>query len=452
MGRHLKQRRRPTVAPAVVLGPLLVVGVSALVAGLALTTRDGSPATVAQSCPTALRVVAAASFAPVLSGVAPAWRRTGLRPARRRPWPTGGGRAGGAPAGPRLDPRRRGVDRAPGPLELAAAPAAGAGTVLALSPLLHGDRRGDRAAGHDGRRRLARSRDLVTGRVADPARGPSRCGTRPVPATGCWPPGRSARRSGSTPAWTPPRRPWPPPCRHPDGARHAPALPRTPGEVGLVPEHALLPASRGARPGEPAVHRRRRPHGRAALLLASDRPQPPSGPGRALDRVREALTGPRPTDRWRGRAAPHRRRCRRPGPGRGSARGHRPDARGARRAPRRPRLRHLVPRDRRSDVLVAVDVSGSMQARAPGSDRALSTWSRRGSRTGPRCCRTPRSWRLWEFGVQAAAPRRLPGAVLRGAPRPRAPASRHLGRQAAEARDTGHRPARHGPGRVHRGA
>ena len=71
MGRHLKQRSRPTVAPAVVLGPLLVVGVSALVAGLALTTRDAGPATVAQSCPTALRVVAAASFAPVLAGVAP---------------------------------------------------------------------------------------------------------------------------------------------------------------------------------------------------------------------------------------------------------------------------------------------------------------------------------------------------------------------------------------------
>jgi hypothetical protein len=71
MGRHLKQHSRPTVAPGVVLGPLLVVGVSALVAGLALTTRDGSPATVAQSCPTALRVVTAASFAPVLAGVAP---------------------------------------------------------------------------------------------------------------------------------------------------------------------------------------------------------------------------------------------------------------------------------------------------------------------------------------------------------------------------------------------
>src|SRR3954462_4990737 len=70
MGRHLK-RSRPTVAPGVVLGPLLVVGVSALVAGLALTTRDGSPATVAQSCPTALPVGTAASFAPVLAGVAP---------------------------------------------------------------------------------------------------------------------------------------------------------------------------------------------------------------------------------------------------------------------------------------------------------------------------------------------------------------------------------------------
>ncbi|HEX5813266.1 MAG TPA: hypothetical protein VFY38_14255, partial [Pseudonocardia sp.] len=72
MGRHLRPRRRPALAPAAVLGSVLVVGVAALVAWVALAARDRGPAAVAQSCPTVLRVVTAASFAPVVTDIAPA--------------------------------------------------------------------------------------------------------------------------------------------------------------------------------------------------------------------------------------------------------------------------------------------------------------------------------------------------------------------------------------------
>ena len=71
MGRHVRPRRRPVLAPAAVLGAVLVVGAAALVASVAVA-RDRGPAAVAQSCPTVLRVVTAASFAPVVAGVAPA--------------------------------------------------------------------------------------------------------------------------------------------------------------------------------------------------------------------------------------------------------------------------------------------------------------------------------------------------------------------------------------------
>ena len=76
MGRHLRQgRSRPALSPAALLGPLLVVGVAAVVAGVALTARAGAPANLAQSCPTAVRVVTAASFAPVVPASRPHWRR-----------------------------------------------------------------------------------------------------------------------------------------------------------------------------------------------------------------------------------------------------------------------------------------------------------------------------------------------------------------------------------------
>ena len=172
MGRHLKQRRRPTVAPAVVLGPLLVVGVSALVAGLALTTRDGGPATVAQSCPTALRVVTAASFAPVLAGVAPTLAE-GADCVRLDVTVADGRTAAGRVAELGADvwiPDDAGWAGNPGPARLAATPRAGAGTVLAESPFYLVTDRATAARVTDAGGGWLGLAKLVTGPAADPVR------------------------------------------------------------------------------------------------------------------------------------------------------------------------------------------------------------------------------------------------------------------------------------------
>ena len=131
----LRPRRRPVLAPAAVLGPVLVVGAAALVAWVAVA-RDRGPAAVAQSCPTVLRVVTAASFAPVLTGVAPALAE-GPDCVRLDVAVADGRAAAGRLAEPAADvwiPDDAGWAGDPGPARLAAPPAAGAGTVLAESP------------------------------------------------------------------------------------------------------------------------------------------------------------------------------------------------------------------------------------------------------------------------------------------------------------------------------
>jgi hypothetical protein len=414
MGRHLKQRRRPTVAPAVVLGSLLVVGVSALVAGLALTTRDGSPATVAQSCPTALRVVTAASFAPVLAGVAPALAG-GADCVRLDVTVADGRTAAGRVAELDADvwiPDDAGWAGNPGPARLAAAPAAGAGTVLAESPFYLVTDRATAARVTDAGGGWLGLAKLVTGPAADPVR----LAVRDPAASGDGMLGAGAfgeavwvesgmDASAEALAAALPR------TRTLDG--DAPALPETPGEVGLVPEHALLPVSAKVRDEGAAVLA---PRDHTAALRYSWLPGAAAAadPARAaaLDRVAAALTGPA-ADGPLAQAG-----LRRP------SGGPPPGAEGLP-AVQAPLFDVLGPHhvdhvlaswyaaDRRSDVLVAVDVSGSMQARAPGSDRKLIDVVRDGIGGLASLLPDDSQLTLWRFGSRLDGERDFE-PVLRG--------------------------------------
>ena len=171
MGRHLRPRRRPVLAPAAVLGAVLVVGAAALLAWVALA-RDRSPAAVAQSCPTVLRVVTAASFAPVVTGVAPALAE-GPGCVRLDVAVADGRAAADRLAEPAADvwiPDDAGWAGNPGPARLAAPPAAGAGTVLAESPFyLVTDSATAKRVTDAGGGWLSLA-DLVTGEGPDPVR------------------------------------------------------------------------------------------------------------------------------------------------------------------------------------------------------------------------------------------------------------------------------------------
>ena len=203
----------------------------------------------------------------------------------------------------------------------------------------------------------------------------------------------------------------------------APALPEAPGEVGLVPEHGLLPVRERARQAGSVVLA---PLDHTAALRYSWLPTAAAAadPARAaaLDRLAAALTGPA-ADGPLAQAG-----LRRPGGG------PPPGVEGLP-AAKAPLFDVLGPHhvdhvlaswyaaDRRSDLLVAVDVSGSMRARAPGSDRAVIEVVRDG---------------VGDAGLAAA--RRLaahPVAV-------RHPAGRHPRPRGGAAR---HDPGRRGPGR-----
>jgi hypothetical protein len=150
-----------------------------------------------------------------------------------------------------------------------------------------------------------------------------------------------------------------------------PALPQARGEVGLVPEHGLLPVREQVQRAGSVVLA---PRDHSAVLRYGWLPTAAAvaDPVRAeaLDRVRVALTGPAAD------AALAQAGLRRPG-------GGPPPGADGLPAVEAPPFEVLGPHhvdhvlatwyvaDRRSDLLVAVDVSGSMLAQAPGSERAL---------------------------------------------------------------------------------
>ena len=409
MGRHLRQgRSRPALSPAALLGPLLVVGVAAVVAGVALTARAGAPANLAQACPTAVRVVTAASFAPVVTGVAPALAQgpdcVGLEVIV----------ADGRTAAARVAevgadvwiPDDAGWASNPGPTRLASE----TGTVVAESPfyLVTDEATAQRVAGAGGG--WLGLAGLVTGD------GPVRLAVRDPGGSGDGMLGMGAfaesvwlkdgmDASAEALAAALPR------TRTVPG--DAPALPEAPGEVGLVPEHGLLPARERARQAGSVVLA---PLDHTAALRYSWLPTAAAAadPARAaaLDRLVAALTGPA-ADGPLAQAG-----LRRPGGG------PPPGVEGLP-AAKAPLFDVLGPHhvdhvlaswyaaDRRSDLLVAVDVSGSMLARAPGSDRAVIEVVRDGIGELASLLPDESQLTLWRFGTRLDGTRDHE-AVLRG--------------------------------------
>jgi hypothetical protein len=202
----------------------------------------------------------------------------------------------------------------------------------------------------------------------------------------------------------------------------APALPASAGEVGLVPEYALLPVlSSSARDAVVLSGT-----DRTALLRYTWLPTMAAtgDPARraALYRVLLALTGGESAD------ALGRARLRRPGAGA-------PPEAALDRLPRLPQATfgvlaphhadHILatwyPRERRANLLLVVDVSGSMGEPAPGSDVPLISLVRDGVRTVGTLLPAGSQLGLWAFGSQLAPPSDhvtlLPMAPLTGAHR-----------------------------------
>ena len=422
MARHLRHDggrwALPRLTPAAVLGPLLVVGAASLVAGVALTTRPADLAAVAQSCPTALRVVTAASYAPVVAGVAPALAE-GADCVRLDVTVADGRTAAGAAAEPSTDvwiPDDAGWASNPGAARLAEGPAVG--TVLAESPfyLVTDPATAARVTGAGGG--WLGLADLVTGpdpvrlAVRDPgASGDGMLGAGAL-AEAVWDRDGMDASAEALAAALPRTR-----TVHGDG----PALPEAPGEIALVPEHGLLPVLADVR-GSGAVVLAPQDH--AAVLRYSWRPTASAAadPARAaaLDRLSAALTGAAADPPLA--QAGLRRQGGGPPPGADGL----PTSSAAPFEVLGPHhvdhvLASWYAADRRSDLLVAVDVSGSMQARAPGSTRALIDVVRDGIGELAGLLPDDAQLTVWRFGTHLDGPRDhapvLPTTTLDGAGR-----------------------------------
>ena len=407
-GRHVWTTgpvRWPRLTAGRLAVPLALVGLAALGTATALPTRVAD--TRSAPCATALRVVTAASYAPVVAGVAPALA-TGPGCVQVDVTVADGREATARVAEVGADvwiPDDAAWAGNPGPARLAAAPAAGAGTVLATSPFyLVTDRDTARRVTDAGGGWLALAH-LVTRRpsaqahlvVRDP--GGSGDGMLGAGAVGeaVWnESGMDASAEALAAAL--------PVTRTVDGA--GAALPEAPGEVGLVPEHALRRGPAGSR--APARWCSPRPTGPRPCAIPGCRPRP----------LRPTRSGPRRWTGWPARSAARRRTDRwRPRACAGPAEDRRPGADGDLPAIEAPLFDVLGPHhvdhvlaswytaDRRSDVLVAVDVSGSMAARQPGTHRALIDAVKDGVGSLARLLPDDARLTLWRFGTHLDGPR-----------------------------------------------
>lgn len=390
---------------------VLIAGVCAATVGVPEPVADPVPAAVAVTeCPTTLKVMTAASFAGVVPGVAPAVA-SGPDCARLEVVVADGRTAAdqmaeqGADVWIPDDPSWVGI---PGRAQLAAAPAAGAGTVVAVSPFyLVTDRPTAERVTAEGGGWLGLSR-LVTKpegnrsislAMRDPAG--SGDGMMAAGAVGeaVWNASGMDASAAKLAEMLPVTRSVP---------ESGPALPGRPREVGLVPEYALLPALRDATAAADLTVLA--PTDNTAALRYSWQPSAAAAadPVRAgaLARLLGALGGNEAT------AALDAAGLRRPGataaPGAGTVRLP------ATTAPMFGVLKpHHVdhvfatwyPNDRLADVLVAVDVSGSMNARAPGSTRPVIDLVKDGFADLGTLLPDDSRLGLWEFGAQLAPPR-----------------------------------------------
>lgn len=380
----------------------LLLGLPVLVLATAYGARP-APVDAGSACP-ALRVVTASSFAPVLDAVAPAVSKG---PACTRVEVTVADGRGAAARAAALDadvwiPDDASWSGAPGGLALAEPPAAGAGTVLAMSPLyLITDPTTARliATSGGGWRALA---GLVTApgsrvRLVAPAPGDSGDGLLAIGAVGeaVWLDSGMDASAEALSTATPRTR------IVPDGE---PATPDRPGEVGLVTERELLTEpelSAGGTVVAPADHTAELRYSWFPSAAAAADP----ARAKALDTLRTALSGT-PADRALAHAG-----LRRPGGGRPPEplpRELPPVAAPAFDPFDEHRVDHVFatfyPEDRRADVLVAVDISGSMWAHVAPAGAPLIDVVKRG--VGSLAQQLPDDARLtlWEFGTHLDGP------------------------------------------------
>jgi Bacterial extracellular solute-binding protein/von Willebrand factor type A domain len=386
---------------------VLLLGLPALgfaTAYSAAPTPVGAGSGSGSACPT-LRVVTASSFAPVLDAVAPA---VSGGPACTHVAVTVADGRGAAARAAALDadvwiPDDAAWSGDHGALALAQPPAAGAGAVLATSPLyLVTDpataRRIAKSGG--GWRALA---GLVTApgsqvRLVSPAPGGSGDGLLAIGAVGeaVWQE-RGMDASAEALAAALPRT-----RIVSDGE---PATPDRLGEVGLVTERELLDEPEQTAGGTVVA-----PADNTAELRYSWFPSAAAAAdptrARALDTLRSALTGTA-ADKALAQAG-----LRRPGgarPPEPLPRDLPPVVAPAFEAFDAHRVDHVLassyPEDRRADVLVAVDISGSMWAQVPPSGESLIDVVKRGVGSLSQLLPDDARMTLWEFGTHLDGPR-----------------------------------------------
>jgi hypothetical protein len=396
MAKHRAGTRNRWVVPAlgaVAAGGLIVAGVLAVV----IDSPDGGATPVARaSCERPVRVVTASSFAPVLAAVAADGDRDG--DCLRLDVTTADGRAAvKRVAEVNADlwiPDDSSWAGTAGSLGLAEAPAAGAGTVLATSPLyMVADKatgaKLERAGG--GWLSLARmvqsqSAKLV---VRDPGgSGDGMVGAAAV-AEAVW----IDKDMDASALWLADAKAN---TRIVTGAD--PALPQKAGEIGIVPEYALLPDA-GATSGRTVLPGK----DHTALLRYTWLPVAAavSDPGRSagLEQLRRRLTdsGSAAYIKAAGLRTPEA------GQGAGGTGDPLP-------APTAKPFEVLGPHhvdhvfatwyaaDRQTNLLVVVDISGSMGAKAAGSSSSRIDLVKQGTRSVAGLLPDASRMGLWEFG------------------------------------------------------
>jgi hypothetical protein len=184
------------------------------------------------------------------------------------------------------------------------------------------------------------------------------------------------------------------------------ALPTAPGEVGVVPEYALLPAlGSTARDLDILAGTDRTAWLRYAWLPSAAAAGDPARRA-VLDRVRLALTGEAATE---GLAAAGLRKPA-AGPPPGAAPGRLPSLTAAAFEVMQPHhADHIMatwyPGERRANLLLVIDVSGSMGKPAPGSRTPLITLVRQGVQSVGTLLPDSSRLGLWAFGSLLDPPR-----------------------------------------------
>jgi Bacterial extracellular solute-binding protein/von Willebrand factor type A domain len=401
MGRHRARREWRTGHGALVA--VVAIGLVAVGLVLLVPDRNAGAAGAPAPCPDTLRVVTAASFAPVLDALAPALA-TGPGCSSLDVVVADGRAAAAQVTASRADlwipDDGAWAARSDGPA-LAGPPVPHAGAVVAVSPLYlvtdapTADRITAAGGGWLGLAGLLAAHQATLA-IADPAT----TGDGLLAAAAV---GSAVRQESGPAAATAALADTQPSVRTAPTGRAA--LPAAAGEVGVVPEHAVLPEisaghTVGTRVLAPTDHT-------AALrytwLPAASAAADPAAADR-LARLWHALTGPGST------AALASAGLRAPGVGLA------PDARpGELPNAESPFFDPLAadqvdqvfatwyPQDRRADVLAVVDVSGSMAAGAAGGGRLIDQ-ERAGVQGLADLLPDDARLGLWEFGAGLAPP------------------------------------------------